>query len=42
MYRYVTVRSSGNAEDLAGLSAAGLYDSISNVVGLYKLNPVDP
>lgn len=27
----VMVRSSGNAEDLAGLSAAGLYDSISNV-----------
>ena len=27
----VMVRSTGNAEDLAGLSAAGLYDSISNV-----------
>ena len=27
----VMVRSSGNAEDLAGLSAAGLYDSVSNV-----------
>jgi phosphoglucan,water dikinase len=27
----IMVRSSGNAEDLAGLSAAGLYDSISNV-----------
>ena len=27
----VMVRSSGNAEDLAGLSAAGLYDSIANV-----------
>jgi phosphoglucan,water dikinase len=27
----VMVRSTGNAEDLAGLSAAGLYDSVSNV-----------
>ena len=25
------VRSTGNAKDLAGLSAAGLYDSVSNV-----------
>lgn len=32
----VMVRSTGNAEDLAGLSAAGLYDSVSNV------NPHDP
>ena len=27
----IMVRSTGNAEDLAGLSAAGLYDSVSNV-----------
>ena len=27
----IMVRSSANAEDLAGLSAAGLYDSVSNV-----------